>query len=163
MASTNESAAFTPGVVYVPVPRCDQCRWWGGPGDLYGTGDCGHARDLMTRDGEPSPDASGGVWTSPDFGCVQFEAKYEGHRRPGREGIMAIDSIETRAAFEAGFAAGFASTREGFNGECVFDHLAPILDGVDGDNPRPGLCAAAARAYAEGPEAFERFMDAVCQ
>jgi hypothetical protein len=29
------------------------------------------------------------------------------------------------AAFRAGFQAGFAVSREGFNGECRYDHCAP--------------------------------------
>lgn len=70
--------AFNQGVArdrlnYMPVPRCDRCRFWGGAGAVYGTGVCTHPRDLLTRDG--APHEPGNVWTSPDFGCVQFKTK----------------------------------------------------------------------------------------
>jgi hypothetical protein len=35
------------------------------------------------------------------------------------------DDREIDAAFRAGFRAGFESSREGFNGECAYDALAP--------------------------------------
>ncbi len=60
----------------VAVPRCDQCRWWDGPGEVYGTGVCLRvpgAMKNMTTSGQPGD--SQNIWTSPDFGCVQWERK----------------------------------------------------------------------------------------
>ena len=72
-----------PGVVYMPVPRCDMCRWWGrdGNGAPWGhedgrpdgppTSTCEHDRALLRYGGNER----GLLWTSAHFGCVQFERK----------------------------------------------------------------------------------------
>jgi hypothetical protein len=61
-------AVFTPGaawlqwcdVEYMPVPRCDRCKWWPPPpGDNFSLRACPRL----------------GIATACDFGCVQFEAK----------------------------------------------------------------------------------------
>lgn len=38
------------------------------------------------------------------------------------------DTSALEMVFRAGFAAGFDVSREGFNRECAFDHLAPDVD-----------------------------------
>ena len=71
MSNINESAQMIPGVVYMPVPRCDQCRFWRlDAGDDYGV--C-----LLSGYGSQvhGPDYDGCIKTLPDFGCVQFKAK----------------------------------------------------------------------------------------
>jgi len=59
---------------------------------------------------------------------------------------------DVRTAFQAGFYAGFWSSREGFNGECAFSHLAPALfENIE------DILTAALRAYVEGAESFNQF------
>jgi hypothetical protein len=48
------------------------------------------------------------------------------------------DDREIETAFRAGFRAGFKSSREGFNGECAYDALAPRA-AWDSDNPLQDL------------------------
>ena len=82
---------FVPAVAYMPVPRCDGCKWWErddglsammkrtgwGVCHLFDHGDDGyepkHATALAFTDQESADEASG-FYTAPDFGCVQFEA-----------------------------------------------------------------------------------------
>lgn len=85
-------AVFIPGVVYMPVPRCDQCRFWHRDSGTADMGDCRVFSDdpniaphiWPTIDKRPKPLAfvapfagadGGGFITQPDFGCVQWEAK----------------------------------------------------------------------------------------
>lgn len=87
MATKNAGEPFVPGVAYMPVPRCDQCRFWMPPG-----GDCRVFSDdpniaahmkwpamaTPERKAQVAPFAGadgGSLLTDPDFGCVQFEAK----------------------------------------------------------------------------------------
>lgn len=59
---------------YMPVPRCDQCRFWvpPGPRDQYGV--C-----LLSGAGSQvyGEEGGGAIVTLPAFGCVQFKAKPE--------------------------------------------------------------------------------------
>ena len=66
---------------YMPVPRCDMCRWWksrsvqreeGFVGTGEGFGFCGLGDGSSDKFGSIYGD---GVETAPDFGCVQFEPK----------------------------------------------------------------------------------------
>lgn len=78
-------APFMPGVAYMPVPRCDQCRFW-----VPASGDCRlfsddpniaehdkwPAMDLPQPKAEVAPFAGadgGALITDADFGCVQWE------------------------------------------------------------------------------------------
>lgn len=70
---------------YMPVPRCDGCRWWWRDGGEAGTGVCvanyqsaryvghewpdGRAVKMWTDCGEMT------IRTDADFGCVQWESK----------------------------------------------------------------------------------------
>ena len=62
----------------MPIPRCDGCKWWEHPSNNTDPGfgqclkeDTGDAPQLISSIyGE-------GVQTTPDFGCVQWEAKEE--------------------------------------------------------------------------------------
>jgi hypothetical protein len=61
---------------YMPVPRCGSCRWWSGPtlvrdmGTCQGTAGGFAGKAYVFGEGkEPS------LATSPDFGCVQHEAR----------------------------------------------------------------------------------------
>lgn len=59
---------FKPDVVYMPVPRCDECKHWHGPQkDANGREQCT----------EPtiSPEQMDEFMTLPNFGCVRWEAK----------------------------------------------------------------------------------------
>jgi hypothetical protein len=72
---------------------------------------------------------------------------------------------EEAAAFRAGFRAGFSVSREGFNGECAFDHLAPseeyhgrgaspgsVPDPPSADDPLCELENIALRAWDKSPK-----------
>jgi hypothetical protein len=55
---------------YIPVPRCDTCRWWDGPPYK------GCQLSMMPeRRKFAVGSGDGDVTTEPDFGCVQWEAK----------------------------------------------------------------------------------------
>lgn len=69
---------FEPGVAYMPVPRCDGCRWWRLDADngRHREGEC--HRELEPGSGfRIDQDYTSGtrIMTAPDFGCVQWEAK----------------------------------------------------------------------------------------
>lgn len=62
------------GVAYMPVSRCETCRWWkdrswAGEGGL---GECRLAGRVFERQFSVG---DGKLLTSPDFGCVQWEAR----------------------------------------------------------------------------------------
>lgn len=73
---------FKDGVAYMPVPRCDQCRFWT---PTARGGECQVIRH--TSDESPRPRTAriavsyeigghgGWLLMLPDFGCVQWEAK----------------------------------------------------------------------------------------
>jgi len=79
-------AVFTPGVVYMPVPRCDECRWWDGPRNVGGYC-CLFSSDGVVRQehqidrratlvDEYGQNAERGeLVTAMNFGCVQWEAR----------------------------------------------------------------------------------------
>lgn len=82
----NAGARFVPGVAYMPVPRCDQCRFWIPDGHCRLFSDDPNIEEdrqwpamlLPQRKADVAPFAGadgGGLLTHPDFGCVQFEAK----------------------------------------------------------------------------------------
>jgi hypothetical protein len=58
-------AQFKPGVVYMPVPRCDACGHWDDVGFVPVTGNCVW---LSKDNGCP-------VDTDAAFGCVQWKQK----------------------------------------------------------------------------------------
>jgi hypothetical protein len=63
------------GVMYMPVPRCDSCRWWAATEWEDRPGECHHP-------GNNPPDGmmcsnDGYIFTRADFGCVQWERKAE--------------------------------------------------------------------------------------
>ena len=103
-ALTPEAAAalsehgFEQGVAYMPIPRCDTCKWWErfeyADKELSESGECsrptGHdeepGRDMWVEGDKPGMWVKGnhrGMWveggckffTECDFGCVQWESK----------------------------------------------------------------------------------------
>ncbi|MCR4375624.1 MAG: hypothetical protein NUW22_12325 [Acidobacteria bacterium] len=77
-----EHCPFQPGVAYMPVPRCDRCKFWKRyPVSLQEDGDDGTCYRPDSDKGakfyalpcQGAQDAD--LITDPDFGCVQFEAK----------------------------------------------------------------------------------------
>lgn len=74
---------FKPGVAYMPVPRCDGCRWWKAPSAIDGElGQCLRVVDSsgLTHGSKAIPlggrdDLFGRLLTAPDFGCIQWEGK----------------------------------------------------------------------------------------
>jgi len=90
MMATIPPSGFLPGVAYMPVPRCDQCRFWEDPagadwgprGYPDGWKDCAQAQwisgddDRKIRYDTQGWDSDGGaIMARGDFGCVQFEGK----------------------------------------------------------------------------------------
>lgn len=83
MRTEDVEGVFKPDVAYMPVPRCDQCRYWGHRVDGTPHGNkggviagapmstCEHSRDKLRYGGREN----GLLWTDEDFGCVQWEAK----------------------------------------------------------------------------------------
>ncbi len=62
----------------IPVPRCDQCRWWEDDycpdwGDGATAGIC--LRQDESGKGIQASDPYHGIETRPDFGCVQWEKR----------------------------------------------------------------------------------------
>lgn len=65
-------APFAPGVLYMPVPRCDQCKYWGDRGE--GTrAPCLHP--APKRAAGPAAFDHSLIWHDFDDGCVQCERK----------------------------------------------------------------------------------------
>jgi hypothetical protein len=88
MLVADVAAVFTPGVAYMPVPRCDQCRWWyRGSDDPEGIGRCERFESQTVEtfrdvgDEEllfvlaSDPQEAGTMFTRGRFGCVQWEGK----------------------------------------------------------------------------------------
>lgn len=65
-----EMCPFEPDVVYMPVPRCDQCKHWERIDESCG--DCNLPEDINSKVWATMYD---GIHTSPDFGCVEFEER----------------------------------------------------------------------------------------
>lgn len=73
--------------------RCATCKWWQGKDEfrkgwryceLASSWDAEPLHEEALAFGVHAPDARVGVVTSPDFGCVQWEAKDDPHRlQPG--------------------------------------------------------------------------------
>lgn len=63
------------------------------------------------------------------------------------------DDVETMI-FRRGFRTGFAASREGFNGECEFDHLAPAPF-----QDRQAIEEAAVEAFVDGRA--DEFLDEI--
>jgi hypothetical protein len=66
---------FKPNVAYMPVPRCESCKFW----KLYESG-----QYKVGEAGECTKNTDSGVWsdcddytimTEANFGCVQWEAR----------------------------------------------------------------------------------------
>jgi hypothetical protein len=65
-------AMFEPGVAYMPVPRCDHCRWWQRDESSSEFGLCNRAYDAATK----CRAVHGfGLSVHSSFGCVQWETK----------------------------------------------------------------------------------------
>lgn len=88
MRVADVEAVFTPGVAYMPVPRCDQCKWWRQSPDAprptaSDEGACDRIPlDLGQRVGMPDKarvrfqNVNGvGLMTDSDFGCVQWMSR----------------------------------------------------------------------------------------
>lgn len=77
---------FPPDVTFMPVPRCDACRWWTPKGDAFGRCERTHATQwpgaeddsLATAMASADPNAEAELLTSAAFGCVQFEPTLPG-------------------------------------------------------------------------------------
>lgn len=65
---------FKDGVAYMPVPRCNGCRHWNKDNSYVdSTGECGLQN---SPEGKVSSDCGDyTIYTTGDFGCVQFETK----------------------------------------------------------------------------------------
>lgn len=78
-----QNCSFESGVVYMPVPRCDACRWWQ-IGSVNDIGKCGRLADDSSELTHGSKavaieDNVSGLFatlvTAADFGCVQWEKR----------------------------------------------------------------------------------------
>lgn len=60
---------FKTDVAYMAVPRCDGCLFWSRPPYGANKSACQHPERKVTAGDD------GLVWTTADFGCVQWEAQ----------------------------------------------------------------------------------------
>ena len=87
MRVADVEAVFQPGVVYMPVPRCDSCAWWAGNGRLPQLSVTCELTRWDEVDGLAHPESiakaladghepgSAGLETYADLGCVQWKAR----------------------------------------------------------------------------------------
>ena len=87
VAEFERSVGLQPGVAYMPVPRCDQCRWWENVPNIrdIGIGRCERTRATEIPGPEDDSLASAisddvnrvgaELRTYASFGCVQWEPK----------------------------------------------------------------------------------------
>lgn len=57
----------TPGVAYMPVPRCDGCKHWDPAPRALPDGICRNTSGIWFTGGEPY------LMTAPGFGCIKWE------------------------------------------------------------------------------------------
>ena len=63
---------FKPNVAYMPVPRCDSCKWWHGGAD--GLNESLDGRKTCTEPTVPGEQMDE-FMTLPGFGCARWEGK----------------------------------------------------------------------------------------